>query len=111
MKAELNTIRLLGTAQLIVIIGNLTMDALLSSAIGSGTISDILLNISNNITEMRTSNLVALGQTLAIIVLGILYYVVFFEQHKTVALVSLICFVMAALIMAVSKIATNALIP
>ncbi len=111
MNAKLSTVRLLGVAQLIVIIGNLIMDTLLSSAIGSGTISSILLNISGNLTEMRISNLVSLGQTFAIIVLGVLYYVVFFEQHKTVALVSLICFVMAASTIAVSKMATNALIP
>ena len=59
MKAELNTIRLLGTAQLIVIIGNLIMDTLLSSAIGSGTISDTLLNISNNITETMAVSKIA----------------------------------------------------
>ena len=111
MNVHVNIVKLLGAAQLMVIVGNLIMDSLLSSAIGSGTISDILLNISNNLTKMRISNLVALGQTLAIILLGIFYYVVFFEEYKTVALVALICFVMAAISIAVSKLATNALIP
>jgi hypothetical protein len=111
MNTEINTIRLLGAAQLIVIVGNLIMDSLLSSAVGSGTISDILVNISKNLPQMRFSNLVALGQTLAIVVLGVLYYAVFYKQYKIIALVALGCFLIAAITIAISKIGANALIP
>jgi hypothetical protein len=96
---------------LIVIVGNLIMDSLLSSAVGSGSISDILVNISKNLPQMRFSNLVALGQTLAIVVLGVLYYAVFYKQHKIIALVALGCFLIAAITIAISKIGANALIP
>ncbi len=81
MNIEMNTIRLLGAAQLIVIVGAVITDRLLASAVGSGSISDMLVNISNNLTRMRISNLVALGQSLAIVVLGVLYYV---EAHRYV---------------------------
>jgi hypothetical protein len=111
MNTEINTIRLLGAAQLIVIVGNLIMDSLLSSAVGSGSISDILVNISKNLPQMRFSNLVALGQTLAIVVLGVLYYAVFYKQYKIIALVALGCFLIAAITIAISKIGANALIP
>jgi hypothetical protein len=48
MNTDMNTIRLLGAAQLIVIVGALITDRLLASAVGSGSISDILVNISKN---------------------------------------------------------------
>jgi hypothetical protein len=111
MNTDMNTVRLLGAAQLIVIVGTLITDRLLASVVGSGSVSDILLNISKNLTRMRISNLVALGQSLAIVVMGVLYYVVFDEQYKIIALVALGCFLAAAITSAVGKIGANALIP
>lgn len=111
MNTELKTIRLLGAAQLIVIVGNLIMDSLLSSAVGSGSMTDILVHISKNLPQMRFSNLVALEQSLAIVVMGVLYYAVFYRQYKTIALVALGCFLVAAITIAISKIGANALIP
>ena len=107
----MNTVRLLGAAQLIVIVGALITDRLLASALGSGSISDILVNISKNLTRMRISNLAALGQILAIIVMGVLYYVVFYKEYAIIALVALGCFLVAAIASALSKIGANALIP
>ncbi len=107
----MNTIRLLGAAQLIVIVGGVITERLLASAVGSGSISDILVNISKNLTRMRIINLVALGQSLAIIVLGVLYYIVFNKEYKIIALVALGCFLAAAITTAVGKIGANALIP
>jgi hypothetical protein len=69
MNTEMSTVRLVGAAQLLVFVGAVITDRLLVSAVGSGGISDMLLNISNNLPRMRISNLVALGQSLAIIVL------------------------------------------
>ena len=107
----MNTIRLLGAAQLIVIVGALITDRLLASAVGSGSISDILVNISKNLTRMRISSLAALGQSLAIIAMGVLYYVVFYKEYKIIALVALGCFLVAAISTVVSKIGAYALIP
>jgi hypothetical protein len=71
----------------------------------------MLVNISDNLTRMRISNLVAMGQSLAIVVLGVLYYVVFNQEYKIIALVALGCFLVAAITFAVGKIGSNALIP
>jgi hypothetical protein len=111
METDVNTIRLLGAVQLIVIVGSVILDRLLASVVGSGSISDILVNISGNLTRLRVSNLVALGQSLAIVVWGVLYYVVFYKEYKIIALVALGLFLAAAITLAVSKIGTNGLIP
>jgi hypothetical protein len=111
MSTEMNTVRLLGAAQLLVITGALITDRLLASVIGSGSIADILLNITKNLTRMRISNLVALVQSFVIVVLGVLYYVVFYKQYQIIALVALGCFLVAAITLAVSKMGAYALIP
>ena len=59
----------------------------------------------------RIGNLAALGQTLIIITLGVLYYVVFYEEYKIIALVALGCFLLAAIFIAVGKIGSYGLIP
>ena len=118
MNTEMNTVRLLGAAQVLVIVGALIADRLLASAVGSfgpavgsGSISDILVNISKNPSRMRIANLVALVESLAVIAMGVLYYVVFYKEYKIIALLALGCFLVAAITFTVSKIGTNALIP
>jgi hypothetical protein len=111
MNIEVNTFRLLGAAQLIVFVCSMLSERLLSSAVGSGNISDILVNVSKNLTRMRISNLVALINSLAIVVLAVLFYIVFNEQYRIIALVALGCFLAEAITLAVSKIGAYALIP
>ncbi|MFC2023179.1 DUF4386 domain-containing protein [Chloroflexota bacterium] len=107
----MNTVRLLGVVQLIVVVGAVITERLLVSAVGSGSMSDMLVNISNNLTRMRISSLAALGQSVAIVVLGVLYYVVFGKEYKIISLVALGLFLAAAIILAVSKIGAYGLIP
>jgi multidrug transporter EmrE-like cation transporter len=111
MNIEMNTIRLLGAAQLIVFISAMLSDRLLTSVVGSGSISDILVNISKNLTRMRISILVALVDSMGIVVLAVLFYVVFNEQYSIIALVALGFFLAEAITLAVSKIGAYALIP
>ncbi len=111
MNIEMNTIRLLGAAQLIVFVGGMLSGLLLTSVVGSGGISDILVNISKTLTRMRISNLVALVECLVIVVLGVLFYIVFNNEYKIIALVALGCVLAAAITKAVGKIGTYALIP
>jgi hypothetical protein len=111
MNTDMNTARLLGAAQVMVFVLIMIAGGLLASAVGSGSISDILVNISKNPTRMRISNLFALGVSLAIIAMGVLYYVVFYKEYKIIALVALGCFLVAAITFTVTKIGTNALIP
>ena len=107
----MNTIRLLGAAQLFVFVASLLSDRLLISAVGSGSISDILVNISKKLTRMRLGILVELLNTVGIIVLAALFYIVFNEQYPIIALVALGCFLAEAITLALSKIGAYALIP
>jgi hypothetical protein len=111
MTTDVNTIKLLGVAQVLVFVSFLITESLQASAVGSGSISDILLSISKRLSLMRISGLAALGQTLVIITLGVLYYVVFYKEYKIIALVALGCFLLAAISLVVGKIGANALIP
>ena len=111
MNTDMNTVRLLGAAQVMVFVSIMIMGGFLASAVGSGSISDILVNISKNPSRMRIANLVALVESLAVIAMGVLYYVVFYKEYKIIALLALGCFLVAAIIFTVSKIGTNALIP
>ena len=60
---------------------------------------------------MRISNLAALGQSLAIVLMGVLYYAVFYKEYKIIALIALVCFLAAAITSTIGKIGANALIP
>jgi hypothetical protein len=111
MNTGMNTVRLLGAAQLVVFLAAMVSERLLASAVGSGSISDKLVNISKNLTLMRISNLVALITGVAIVVLGVLFYAVFHKEYKIIALVALGCFLAEAITLAASKIGTYALIP
>jgi len=111
MNLDMNTIRLLGSAQLFVIFASLVSEQLLKSIIGSGSISDILVNISNHLTRMRISNLVALLNSLGIVILGVLFYIALNEESKIIAMVALGCFIAEGITLAVSKIGTFAIIP
>jgi len=103
--------KLLGVAQLAVILGNLIMDSLLTPAVTGNSISDVLVNISHNISRVRISNLVALGQTLTIIILGIFYYLLLVKQSQPLAMLALGCFALSAIALMMSKIGMSALIP
>ncbi len=53
MNIEMDTIRFLGAAQLLVFTASTISELLLISGVGSGSTSDILVNISKNLTRMR----------------------------------------------------------
>ncbi len=111
MNIEMNTVRLLGAAQLCVFVASMVSERLLISVVGSGVISDILVNISKNLTRMRISNFVAMLNSAAIVTLGVLFYIVFKEQYPIIALVAFGFFLAEGITLAVSKIGAYALIP
>jgi hypothetical protein len=111
MNPDVNTVRLLGATQVIYFVGFLITGAFFAGAIGSGSMSDILVSISKNPNLMRISNLAALGLSFVTVVLGVLYYVVFNKEYEIIALVALGCFIVAAIIFSIGKIGANALIP
>ena len=103
--------RLLGAAFLIVALTSLASGLLLTSVVGSGGISDVLVGISNRLTLMRIFILGDLVISLGIIVLAALLYTVLNKQNKIIALVALGCWVTEAIALAISKIGASALIP
>jgi hypothetical protein len=109
MSIEMNTIRLLGAAQLFVFVTGIIGNQLLVSVVGSDGISEKLVNISNNLTRVRISNLVTLVECVGIIVLGVLFYTVFNKEYKIIALVALGLFLAEAITLAVSKIGAYSL--
>jgi hypothetical protein len=111
MNTDMRIIRLLGVAQLVVFVASMVSERLLASVVGSGPIASILVNVSKNLTQMRISNLVALLNSLAIVVLAVMFYVVFYKQYRIIALVALVFFVAEAITLAVSKIGTYGLLP
>ena len=111
MNIDINTVRLLGAAQLIVFVASIFSESLLTAVVGSGSISNVLVNISNNVTVMRISNLLALVDSVGIVVLGALFYIVFNKQYESIAVVAVEFFLAEAIILAVSKLGSFALIP
>jgi hypothetical protein len=111
MNTSKNTIRLLGAAFLIVFVASMLSGSLLNAAVGTGSISDILVNVATNLTLMRISILVELVTSLGIIVLASLLYIVLHKQGKIIARVALGWWLAEAIILAVSKIGAYALIP
>jgi hypothetical protein len=111
MNTDRNTIRLLGAAFLIVFVASMLSGALLDSAVGTGSMSDILVNVANNLTLMRISILVELVTSVGIVALAALLYIVLHEQHRVIALVALGWWLAEAITLGVSKIGAFALIP
>ena len=110
MNSDKNTPRFLGAAFLFVFVASLLSNTLLSSAIGTGSISDNLVNIANNLTLVRASILVELFTSVGIVVLASLLYVVLHKQNKIIALVALGWWLAEAITLAVSKIGAFAFI-
>ena len=111
MNTGKHTPRLLGAAFLLVFVASMLSGILLNSAVGTGTISDILVNVANNLTLMRVSILVELVTSIGIVVLASLLYIVLHKQGQIIALVALGWWLAEAIILAVSKIGAYALIP
>jgi len=111
MNSGKNTPRLLGAAFLFVFVASMLSTQLLTSVVGSGSISDILVNIPDNLTLMRISILLGLVTSIGIVVLAVLLYIVFNKQNKIIALVALGWWLAEAITLAVSKIGLFGLIP
>jgi hypothetical protein len=111
MNTSITLVRLLGATQLLVFSASFLSERLLERVVGSAAGSEILINISHNIPRIRLSNLVALVNSFAIILLGCLFYAAFHEQYRVIALIALACFLAEGITLAVSKLGAYALIP
>ncbi|HVQ01742.1 MAG TPA: DUF4386 domain-containing protein [Candidatus Thermoplasmatota archaeon] len=110
MNIEKNAPRLLGAAFLLVVVTSL-VGGLFSNAAGTGSISEILVNISNNLTLTRISIIGGLANSTGIVILAVLLNIVLRKQSKTVALVALGLWLAEAIFYAIMQLGPIALIP
>ncbi|MGF1505652.1 MAG: DUF4386 domain-containing protein, partial [Anaerolineae bacterium] len=107
----------LGAAFVFVFGASLLSGVLRSSADGSavladgGSMTDVLASIAENLSLMRLSILLDLANTVGIIVLAVLLYIVLRRQNAVLALVAFGWWLAEAVVLAVSRIGAFALIP
>jgi hypothetical protein len=111
MSTRANAPRLLGATFLVVIVTSLISGALLSAAVGSGGVSDLLAHLADNVTAMRLSILAGMANSVGVVVLAALLYVVLEGQGRIVALVALGLWLSEAVLYAVSQVGSVGLIP
>ncbi len=103
--------KLLGVAYLIQFVASLLSGSLIDAAIGTGDMSDQLVNISNNLLLMRIGIIAELITGTGIIVMTVLLYIVLRDQDKIISLVALTFWLTEVIFLLVSSIGANALIP
>ena len=110
MSSGKNIPRLLGVAFLTVLL--LTFSEFWAlSIIGTGSVSDSLVSISNNLMPLRLSILLGLTLSAGIIVLAVLLFVVLQKQNKIMALVALSCYLLESVTLVLRQLSVYALIP
>jgi hypothetical protein len=110
MISEKNAPRLLGAMFLIVIVTS-ALGGLQSAVSGTGTISDILVAISNKPSQMQWTALSNVANSLGIVALAVLLYTVLKRQNRILALVALGWWLGEAMFCAISQIGAFALVP
>ena len=111
MDTNKNAPRLLGAAFLIVVFTSLSAGLIQNSAVGSGDISEILVNISSKLTLYRISILVDMVTSLGVVALAGLLFIVLNKQSKVMAIIALGWWLSEAMSLALSKTGSLALIP
>lgn len=111
MSTRASVPRLLGATFLVVIVISLISGALLSSAVGSGSVSDLLTHLADNVMVMRLSILAGMANSVGVVVLAALLYAMLKEQSRIVALIALGLWLLEAVLYAVSQVGSVGLIP
>lgn len=103
--------RYLGAAFLYVFAGSILSDVL-GRSLRTGTATEVLEQVSENLERARASILIELLVTsVGIVVLASLLYRIFNQQNKTISLVALGMWLGEAITLAMSKVGAFALIP
>lgn len=110
MRPDKKTVRLLGVVFLIVFLASVVSNMLLDSATGTGSMSEMLGNIPNNLALMRVSIMIELVTSLGIVALAALLYVVFGPRYRVLATVALGWWLAEGIILGFSKVGAYALI-
>ena len=103
--------RLLGAAFLFVILTSLSCGLLLKSAAGPGSVSEMLINISNNTSLFRVLILDGILNSTGIVALAVLLYVVLKQQNQLIARIALGLWLAEAIFYAIIQVGLLALIP
>jgi hypothetical protein len=111
IKPEKGTIRLLGAVFLLVFLASIISNALLDSATGAGSISEMLGSIPNHLTLMRVSILIELVTSLGIVALAALLFVMFGARYRIIATVALGWWLAEGITLGLSKLGAYTLIP
>lgn len=105
MNTDKKTARLLGAAQLLVAVASaVSGSALLGARIWSGSIAENLASLPDNLTVMRINILGEQVTSMAILLLGVVFYFVFYGRYKIIALVALGSYWAEAITLAVSRV-------
>jgi uncharacterized membrane protein YqjE len=110
MNAEKHAPRLLGAMFLVVIVTSAVGGALRSAAVGTGDISATLVHIANQPELARMSMLAHMLNSLGVVALAALLYIVLRTQHRIIALIALGWWLLEAGFGALGEIGTLALI-
>ncbi|MGY5865808.1 MAG: DUF4386 domain-containing protein [Candidatus Thorarchaeota archaeon] len=103
--------KLLGVAYLVQFVASLLSGSLIDAIIGTGDMSDQLVNISNNLLLLRLGIIAELITAIGIIVMTVLLYIVLRNQDRIISLVALTFWLTEVILLLVSSIGVNALIP
>jgi hypothetical protein len=103
--------RLLGAAFLGVVLTSFVSGVLAMSATGSGSVSQILTHVADNVTLTRLSVLAGMANSVGIVVLAAFLYIVLARQSKVLALIALACWLGEAMFYALQQIGVSGLIP
>ncbi len=105
-----NIPKLLGATFLIVIVTTF-VSSLVTSVGGTGNISDVMVNISDDVPLVRLGIIGGMANSTAIVVLAVLLYVVLSTQNKTIATVALGFWLIEAAFYAIMQLGALALVP
>ena len=106
-----NIAKFLGLAFLIQFIASFISSPIFDAALGSGTISEKLTNLSNNILLLHTSIVVQLITCFGIAMMTVLLYVVLEKENKPMALLALSFWLTNVIFLAISSIGAYTLAP
>jgi hypothetical protein len=103
------TPRYLGAAFLVVILTSLVSGAATDSAMGSGSIAEVLTKAAGNTGLLRVAHLAGLLNAVGILVLAALLYAVLGGQGRIMAIVGVLCWVGESFFYALNQIASTGL--
>jgi Domain of unknown function (DUF4386) len=103
--------RLLGAAFLGVVLTSLSSGVLVMSATGSGSVSQILAHVADNVTLARLSIVAGMANSVGIVVLAALLYIVLARYSRVLALMAVACWLGEAMFYALEQIGVSGLIP